>query len=285
MEFGVSTWVWEAGLTTKKLERLLPKISEMGFDLVELPIAELNLIDYDRAADLLDEYGLGASVCAVIGPDRDFLHPEDDEKRENIISYLRGCIEAASTVGATRVAGPIYSSVGRVWRATDEQRERNLRSLADDLRDLAEQADDHGVTLCVEPLNRYETSFLNTVEQGRELVDRVDHPGCGLLLDTFHMNIEEQSVSGAIRSAGDRIAHFHASGNDRGAPGAGHLPWGEIGGALQDAGYDGPVVIESFTPEVESIARAASIWRSYEPDQDLIAEKGLGTLREHLGSG
>ncbi len=284
MNFGVSTWVWEAGLTTEKLEALLPKIERLGFDLVEIPIAEVDLIDYDRTSELLEEHDLGASVCAVIGPDRDFIDRSNEEKRKNIRNYLRGCIEAAETVGADRVAGPIYSSVGRLWRSTDAEREQNTKRLVGELRELAGYAGDHGVTLCLEPINRYETSFINTVQQGKEVVERVGHPNCGMLLDTFHMNIEEKHVPAAIRDAGEHIQHFHASGNDRGTPGSGHLPWPEIGSALRDVGYDGKVVIESFTPQVESIAKAASIWRSYEPTQDVIAEDGLATLQQHFAS-
>ena len=135
------------------------------------------------------------------------------------------------------------------------------------------------MTLCVEPLNRFETSFLNLASQAIEVVDRVDSPACGLLLDTFHMNIEEKSVGGAIRAAGHRLKHLHGCENDRGAPGSGHVPWKEVAAAVKDVGYDGPVVIESFTSKVKSIARAAAVWRSFAPSQDDLAKNGLSFLR------
>jgi D-psicose/D-tagatose/L-ribulose 3-epimerase len=111
-------------------------------------------------------------------------------------------------------------------------------------------------------------------------VDRVDHPACGIMLDTFHMNIEERSLREAIRTAGPRLKHIHACENDRGAPGSGHVPWDDVAAGCRDIGYDGPVVIESFTSKVKSIARAAAIWRSLAPSQDELATEGLRFLRK-----
>ena len=116
-----------------------------------------------------------------------------------------------------------------------------------------------------------------------DVVDRVDNPACGILLDTFHMNIEEKSIGEAIRAAGRRLKHFHSCENDRGAPGSGHVPWNEVKDGLKAVGYDGPVVIESFTSKVKSIARAAAIWRSFERSQDALAEDGLKFLKKLLG--
>jgi D-psicose/D-tagatose/L-ribulose 3-epimerase len=111
------------------------------------------------------------------------------------------------------------------------------------------------------------------------VIDRVDSPACGIMLDTFHMNIEERSLGDAIRATGSRLKHLHACENDRGAPGSGHVPWTEVADACRDIGYDGPVVIESFTDKVKSIARAAAIWRSFAPTQDDLARDGLQYLR------
>jgi len=147
------------------------------------------------------------------------------------------------------------------------------------LKQLAAYAGERGVVICVEPLNRFETSFLNLASQAIEVVDRVGHPACGLLLDTFHMNIEEQSIGAAIRSAGARLKHLHTCENDRGAPGSGHIDWTEVVDACKAIGYRGPAVIESFTADVKSIARAAAIWRSLAPTQDGLATDGLAHLR------
>jgi D-psicose/D-tagatose/L-ribulose 3-epimerase len=135
------------------------------------------------------------------------------------------------------------------------------------------------VTLGIEPLNRFETSFINTHQQAIELVDRVDHPNCAIMLDTFHMNIEEKSIGAAIRATGQRLCHLHSCENDRGAPGSGNVAWDEVKQALADINYDGPVVIESFTADAKSIAKAAAIWRKLAPSQDALAQDGLAFLR------
>ena len=133
--------------------------------------------------------------------------------------------------------------------------------------------------LGVEPLNRYETSLINTVEQGLELLELVGHDAVALCLDLFHMNIEERDLPAAIRRAGGRLCHLHVSGNDRGAPGGGHLPWSHIAAALQDISYDGSVVLESFAADVASISRAASVWRPPAPDADHLARAGIDFMR------
>ena len=136
--------------------------------------------------------------------------------------------------------------------------------------------------LGVEPLNRFETSFLNLASQAIDVIDRVDHPACQIMLDTFHMNIEERSLGDAIRATGHRLCHLHACENDRGAPGTGHVPWDEVAQALRDIDFDGPVVIESFTSKVTTIARAAAIWRPLAASQDQLASEGVKFLRKLL---
>ncbi len=128
-------------------------------------------------------------------------------------------------------------------------------------------------------MNRFETDLVNTVDQGLALLADIGARNAGLLLDTFHMNIEEKDVPSAIRRAAGQIVEFHACSNDRGTPGEDHLPWDAIADALHDAGYEGPVVIEAFTPEIKEIARAVSIWRPLAGSQDALAGDGLKNLR------
>jgi D-psicose/D-tagatose/L-ribulose 3-epimerase len=282
MHIGASTWIWTSPLTTADVARLAPHAAEMGFDLLELPVESPNDFDYAQAARILDRAGLERTICAAMGPDRDLIHP-DAAIRENGLAYIRHCIDAAATVGAQNVVGPLYSAVGRTWQSTAAERERDTELLVRQLSSLAAYARPKGVVLCVEPLNRFETSFLNTVEQAIPIIDRVDSPACGLLLDTFHMNIEERSLGTAIRAAGDRVRHFHASENDRGTPGAGHVAWQEAADALRAIGYDGPIVIETFTDKVITIAKAAAIWRPLAESQDGLAREGLAFLRSLFG--
>jgi D-psicose/D-tagatose/L-ribulose 3-epimerase len=278
---GVNAWVWTSPVNTEEFGRLAPMIKRMGFDLIEIGIEGTSDLDYRRGAEVARANGLGVSVCAAMGPDRDLIHP-DESIRKNGMSYVRHCIDAAQTMGAPNVCGPLYSAVGRTWQATDDERKRDVDLLVAQLRELAKYAGDRGVGLGVEPLNRFETSFLNLTSQAIEVVDRVDHPGCGLLLDTFHMNIEERSIGDAIRAAGKRMRQLHTCENDRGAPGSGHVPWPEVAAACKDVGFNGPFVIESFTNKVKSIARAAAIWRKFAETQDALAENGLRYLRTLL---
>jgi D-psicose/D-tagatose/L-ribulose 3-epimerase len=279
MQLGISTWVWTSPATTEALETLIPHVARLGFDVVEIPVESEGQFDVDRARALADASGIGVSVCAVIVPGRDLLVPEESERG---VAYLQWCIDAAARLGAPVVAGPFYSAVGRCWRATAEERARDLDTLAAVLRRVGAYGADRGVALGVETLNRFETSFLNTTAQALELVRRVDHPAVGVALDLFHLGIEEKDLGAAIRAAGPHLKHVQVAENDRGTPGTGHLPWREVASALRDVGYGGRVVIETFSDRVEAIARAAAIWRPLFPDSDAIAREGLAFLRPLL---
>jgi D-psicose/D-tagatose/L-ribulose 3-epimerase len=283
MKFGVNAWVWVSPCTTDELAALAPKVKQMGFDILEIPIEGTFDLDYAVGAQILKDNGLIGSMCAAMGPDRDLIH-NDGKIRENGMIYIRHCIDAANILGITNIVGPIYSSVGRVWQQPADERIKDLETLVVNLKQLSAYAADKGVVLCIEPLNRFETSFINLASQAIEVIDRVNSPSCKIMLDTFHMNIEEKSLGAAIRQTGSRLAHFHACENDRGAPGSGNVTWPDVAQALRDIHYDGPVVIESFTSKVKSIARAAAIWRSFESSQDALAENGLHFLKKLLAS-
>ncbi len=278
MRFGVNTWVWTSPLTTEELAKLAPHVAKLGFDWIEVPLEGLDDLDYKQGAQTIRDQGLDVSCCVAMGPDRDLIHP-DPAIRQSGMAYVRGAIEATAALGGTNLVGPIYATVGRTWQQTPEERAHDLDILVGNLSNLAAFACEHGVVLCLEPLNRFETSFINLATQAIEVVDRVGHPACQIMLDTFHMNIEEKSLGDAIRAAGPRLKHLHACENDRGAPGSGNVTWDQVQQGLQDIGYDGPVVIESFTAKVKSIARAAAIWRALAPTQDDLARDGLAFLK------
>lgn len=281
MRFGVNAWVWVSPCTTDELKTLAPKVKQMGFDWIEVPLEAIGDVDYAQGAQIIRDHGLGVSTCAAMGPDRDLIH-SDPAIQQNGMTYIRQCIDATHALGGTNLVGPIYSAVGRVWQQTADERAKDVDLLVRNLGELSRYAGDKGVVLGIEPLNRFETSFLNLAEQAIEVIDRVDHPSCKIMLDSFHMNIEEKSLGAAIRKTGVRLAHFHACENDRGAPGSGNVTWNEVAQALKDIHFDGPVVIESFTSKVKSIARAAAIWRSFEVSQDALAQNGVTFLRKLL---
>jgi D-psicose/D-tagatose/L-ribulose 3-epimerase len=280
---GISTWVWTSPLTTDEFGRLAPHIASLGFDSVEVPIESTTDLDYSRLRAAADEAGLTITACGAFGPDRDLIHG-DPAVRANAKDYVRHSIEAAQVMGSKTLVGPMYSAVGRTWRTTPDERKAFEDVLVTTLKELAQHAGDHGVVLGVEPLNRFETSVINLTEQMMSIVERVDHPACGGMLDTFHMNIEERSIGDAIRRVGSRLVQLHACENDRGAPGSGHMPWDEIVQACRDIRFTGPVVIESFTDKVVSIARAAAIWRPLAESPDALARDGGAFLRSRFGA-
>jgi D-psicose/D-tagatose/L-ribulose 3-epimerase len=276
---GVNAWVWVSPPTDESITAIAPRVKAMGFDVLELGLENPGDWDPARMAEVFAANDLGATVCAAMGPGRDLTDPATVA---SIQDYLRACIDAVAALGGNVVAGPIYTPVGKTWQMDTAERAATIDRLLEGLKPLADYAGERGVTLAIEPLNRFETSLLNTAEQTMEVVDRLDSPAVGVLLDTFHMNIEEKDQSAAIRLVGDKLVHFHACGSDRGAPGADHIAWDAIAAALGDIGYTGPLVIESFTPDNQTIARAAAIWRPLAVTQETLAEEGLAFLRERF---
>jgi D-psicose/D-tagatose/L-ribulose 3-epimerase len=274
---GVNTWVWVSPLTDDRLAELAPWVRDRGFDTIELPVENPGDWDPGRAARLLTDLGLSATVCLAMGPDRELVAAEPATVAATQ-DYLRHVVDAAAQVGSAVIAGPAYASVGRTWRMSPAERDACYAELRDNLAPVVEHAMAAGIRVGVEPLNRYETSVLNTVDQAVVALDGLPTAGCGVALDVYHLNIEERDIPAAIRRAGSRIVHVQVCANDRGAPGADHLDWPAILAALDDAGYDGPLAIESFTAENATIATAASIWRPLAASQDAIAVDGLEFL-------
>lgn len=281
MKIGVNTWVWTSPFSMSKLD-LLPRIKAMGFELVEIAVDDVALIDGRQLRQVAEENGLAVGICAAIGPSRD-ISSDDAATRRNGVRYITDCIALAQAAGSMLVSGPLYAAVGKTRQVSAEQKAQERAWCVENLRDLGRIAEAAGVTLGIEPLNRFETDMINLVEQAVALIHEVGSPALKVHLDTFHSNIEEKSIPDAIRLAGDLLGHFHACENDRGTPGTGHIDWIGVRDALRDIGYDGPVVIESFTPGAVEIARAAAIWRPLAPSQDELAREGARFLRQLLG--
>jgi D-psicose/D-tagatose/L-ribulose 3-epimerase len=281
---GVSTWLWTSPLSDTDLRGLVPRVRDWGFDAIELPIEQPDDWDPGLAADLVAEAGLGTTTCAVMTPDRD-LTTTDGDLTAATQTYLRTCVEIASAVGSPVVAGPMYAPVGRLWLLDAHERRATVGRLVEALRPVADHAGERGIRLALEPLNRYETSLVNTVDQAMEVVDGVDSAALGVCLDTFHLNIEEKDPAAAVERVAGHVAHVQACGTDRGTPGADRFEWSRFVEALGRTAYTGAVCIESFTAHNASIARAASIWRPLATTQDALAVDGLAFLRPLFGRG
>lgn len=282
MKFGINTFLFTSPFTTESIS-LFPQFKKWGFDSVEIALEDASHIDAKVVKKALDDNGLVCgSICAAMGADRDFRGSASDQ--EGAKKYLEGIIDVMPDLGCPFLIGPLYSAVGRADFETPEDYKKQWDIVVKHLKSLADYAQKADVTLCLEPLNRFETDFLNTCDQGLKLVNDINHPAVGLHLDTFHMNIEEKNQAKAILKAGSKLKHFHACGTDRGTPGNDSLNWTEIFNALKQIGYDNNVVIESFTPDVKIIAKAASIWRNMEPSQQSIAEEGVKFLKKTYAS-
>lgn len=281
MRFGINTFLFTSPFTTESVN-LFPKFKQWGFESVEIPVEALEHIDPAKVKAAADKNGLViGSVCACMGPGRDFRGTE--EEQQTAMTYCKALIDQAVALGCPSVIGPVYSVVGKADAVEPEAQKKEWDLVVKNLKELANYAGQKGVRICVEPLNRFETDFLNTCDQGLKLLKAVGNKALKLHLDTFHMNIEEKTQADAIRRAGKNLAHFHACGTDRGTPGNDSLQWKPIVKALKEVGYDGDVVIESFTTDVKVIARAAAIWRKIEPKRDDIAVKGLQNLKRFFG--
>jgi len=274
---GVNTWVWTSPLTDESLARLARKASRMGFGAIELPLERVGDWDAATARDVLDAEGLVPVVIGAMGPGCSLL--ERDGNVATTQEYVRACLAAARTVGATVVAGPFYAPTGVTWRMSEEERASIAAELRRGLAPLVAEAADAGIALAVEPLNRYETSVLNTVEQALDALGPLLGEGLGLALDTYHLNIEEKQPTDAIRRAGSASGHVQVCGNDRGPVGDDHTDWPGTLAALDDAGYSGILGVESFTGENATIAVAASVWRPLAESQDALAERSLPYLQ------
>ncbi len=290
MQFGVNTFVWTSPFSTSRDLPLLAKAADMGFDLLEVAVEEPALVDPAALRAAASDAGLGLILCGAFGPGRNLSSAETAEVHA-AEEYLRWMIDAAAEVGSPVIGGPMYSAVGKDRLPSQTAREAEWQRAAEGLHKWATYAGRHNVRLAFEALNRFENDMVNVAAQGLALIhdagdprDEAGKPLLGLHLDTFHMHLEEKDSAAAIRATGEHLLHFHACENDRGVPGTGQVHWQGVAQALEEIGYARAVVIESFTPQVASIARAVCIWRAIAPDQDTIARDGLAFLRPLLGA-
>ena len=280
MRFGINTFLFTSPFTNDSTS-LFKTFKKWGFETIEIPVEDPSHIDPAHVKNQLDAHGLVCgSVCACMGPDRDLRGTP--EQQQTGLEYMKKLIDQMVVLECPSLIGPVYSSVGRADAVPEKEYLQQWKTVVKHLKTLCQYAEKNGRQVCLEPLNRFETDFINTVDQGLKMLNDVGSPVLKLHLDTFHMNIEEKDSGAAIRKAGKVLGHFHACGSDRGTPGNDHIDWEPIARALKAVRYQGDVVIESFTTDVKVIARAAAIWRRMEPTRDEIAVKGLKFLRKNL---
>lgn len=273
---GVNLMVWNGQVGAAELA-YLPKIKAMGYDSVELPVFAADAFAIPTVKSAVHAAGLACTVSTALPAGVNLI---DADRRAAGVAYLQQIITLAAAVGASVVCGPLAAPVGERRGRGYTQSEWDSCVLG--LQAASKIADDQGVTLALEPLNRFETFIVNTVADGVRLVEQVASPAVGLLLDTFHMHIEEKSSAAAIRLAGRHLKHFHASENDRGTVGTGQVAWPSVFGALHDINYQGQIVVESFGHAIQELAGAACVWRPLAASPEALAQGSITYLRKHL---
>jgi D-psicose/D-tagatose/L-ribulose 3-epimerase len=275
MKYGVNTMVWTTRVG-KEQESLFHRIREWGFDGVEPFLSLEQPADIPAVRRILDAAKLERTTCSVLPREAHLVSPQPEVRAQGV-EFLKKCIERSAELGARTMCGPIYSALG-VMTGTRRTEEEWKWAVAG-LQAAARRAEELGVSLCVEPLNRFETYFLNTLQDAARLVREVGAPNVRIHFDTFHSNIEEQHPADSLRSVGQLVGHVHISENDRGIPGTGHVDWRGVLTALKETGYGGWVTIESFAQPEPELAAAAAIWRDVAPSGDELARQGLKFIK------
>jgi D-psicose/D-tagatose/L-ribulose 3-epimerase len=279
LKFGVNTLIWGASFEPRHFS-LLPGIKAAGFDGIELPIFHPAAFDAAAIRRELEKHGLECTAVTIL-PAGTALTSNDRAVRQKAQSHMNDCIAAAAETGIRLLAGPFYSPVGSF---TGKRRTADEWSWAvESWRELGPAVSDADLQIAIEPLNRFETYFLNTVADAASFCDAIDHPRIGLLVDTFHANIEEKSIGPALRQAGRHLKHLHTCENDRGTPGTGNVNWPEFFQTVGEIRYDGWLTIESFGFNIGELSAAASIWRDLAPTPESIAFDGIRFLKAHAG--
>lgn len=257
---------------------ILGRAADLGFDSVELSLLGGDDAAYRRVARAGRELGLDLTCTTGLSPASD-VGSADPAVRSAGHAALASAVRAATALGARRLSGVIYGAWGHV---EPERRTERWDRAVEALQQVAPAANDGGVVLGIEAINRYETDLVNTAAQASAMADAVDRPNVGVLLDAYHMNIEEKDPVAAIVSCGSRLVHMHVAGNDRGVPADGTLDWLALFGALRTIGYDERVTLEMFVRSDVDVSRDLTVWRPIEPDPHDAARRALGFLQERI---
>ena len=242
--------------------KYIKKVADIGFDILEFqaqPLLEMSDDKIRSLRALADEVGIELTYSLGLDPAYD-VSSLDETKRKGGVEYLQNIIKKMKVGGGTLLSGVSYAGWGTPNVVMDDK-SAYLKQSIKSMREIIKTAEDCGVTYCVEAVNRFETCIINTAKEALDYVAEIDSPNIGVLLDTYHMNIEENSIGDAIRLVGDKLTSFHTGENNRTAPGRGHLDWDEIFGALADINYRGRIISEPFVMMGGEVGRDIHVFR------------------------
>ncbi len=274
MKIGVSAFAWTAEFRPGHLA-IVPAVRAMGLSALEIPMFDPARLDAAGIRRAFDASQLECTVCAILPRGINPISPEQDVRRKSLQHLLR-CVETSAAMGATLLGGPLYAPIGYL-PGHRPSRDEFLWAV-EAFQALGPSLDAHQLTLSIEPVNRSETFFLRTAADARRLCEAVGHPRIGVTIDTFHANIEECSLVAAATNLGSHLKHIHASENDRGLLGQGHVDFPALVRALRQMGYDGYLMIEGFGYSAEEASAPGFLWADLNTSPEKMARTGLAYL-------
>ena len=277
MKFGIHAGLWMAKWTDE-ISPILKIVADIGFDGVEISLLGMDTHKAKELNKVIKDYGLevtcsdGLSVSADITSSNPTLQEKGEE-------HLKWAVKTTSILGSNNLAGVIYAPWGVFDPNNKKIRSENSAKV---LSRLDSHLKSHDVNLGIEAINRFETDLVNTSNEAVSMAKASNSSNIGVLLDTFHLNIEEKDIKSAIVNAGKHLKHFHVSDNDRGVPGSGHVPWGEVKSGLSDINYNGWIVAEMFVISGNPASSDLNIWRNIEADPTQAAKLSLEFMRKNF---
>ena len=280
MKLGMNMLLWSTDVSGTEFDPVFAMLKDAGFDGVEIPIFDRETDKYAELRTRLDDLGLEALAVSARGGDDNPI-AADPAVRAEAVAATKANLDSAAALGASLICGPLAAPLA-VFSGTAPTDEEKRRSAAY-LEEVAPHAEERGVTIALEYLNRFEMYLTNTAADLAQLVRSVAHPRIRMMYDTFHAHIEERDPPAALRACADVLVHVHLSENDRSTPGTGQVAWAETFDTMHDIGYDGWAVIEAFGDSLPELAGATKIWRRMFESEEQLARDGATFVRDGLG--
>ena len=277
MKFSMNMLLWTDNCLDDKYLPKFEALKKMGYDGVEIPIFAPEPAKYAALGKKLDALGLERTCVTISVPEANPISP-DAANRKKAVENLKAVLDCCQAGGMQMLVGPLYAALGQFSGAGPTQDEWKWG--VDSIRPVAEYGRKLGIGLALEALNRFEIYLLNTAADSNRFAVEVGIPGTGTLYDTFHSNIEEKSISGAVNACAPTLKHVHISENDRSTPGKGNVRWEENFKALKEARYDGWLCIEAFGQAMPTLVSATKIWRRMFVDEETLAREGLAFMKK-----
>lgn len=287
MDYGIYYAYWEKSWSADQ-KNYISKVKQLGFDTLEIGCGALKHMSKEQMIEMREEAkACGVKLTAGYGPNAsENLASADEAVQKNAIAFYTDLLQKLELMDIHTIGGGIYS-YWPVDYTKPIDKEGDWERSVKNVKTVGKIAGECGVNYCLEVLNRFEGYLLNTALEAVKFVEQVDEPAVKIHLDTFHMNIEEDSMVDAILTVGDRLGHFHVGENNRRVPGKGYMPWAEIGKALNRVGYKGSVVMEPFVLRGGEVGRDIKIWRDLVKDEKVLDAEAAASVAylRHVFSG